>query len=88
MTDTTTCDECDAELDHGHELSDTTLCCACFQNAVVVVDGCVHEHCPEGEHELVFDGRSVHTRSCKHCELTAESIADFLGHDLLPFETA
>jgi hypothetical protein len=88
MTDTNTCDECAADLEHGHELSNTTLCCACFQNAFVIVDGCVHQPCPENEHELTFDCPGFATQECKHCGLAAGSISDFHGHDLLPFSAS
>jgi len=34
--------------------------------------------CPDGEHELVFDGRAPHTRSCLWCGLSAQTITDWL----------
>lgn len=36
--------------------------------------------CPPGQHELVFDGKGAHTRSCLWCGLSSQTVRDWLGH--------
>lgn len=49
---------------------------------IVPHTGDVREYCAEGEHAIVADPRSRHGRECSECGLSAQTITDWLGHDL------
>jgi len=53
---------------------------------IILHSGDVRKYCAEGDHVIVADPRSRHGRECSECGLSAQTITDWLGHDLVTYE--
>jgi hypothetical protein len=80
------CAECGSDSEHLHfenDRSSDTICCDCFKQRFRFHDACTHDACADGAHTLEYQGAAMRP-VCTDCNLSAQTLSDYLGHDLTP----